>query len=355
MQTIILVSVSLLLIVFGIALHTKAVNFTGFADSLSSFGLPSSTLTLVGFGTLGAEALALIALLVLPLRLAGIYCLALLSIFTIVSGFTILRGRHPQCQCFGNLTSGSIGRHTVLRNVLLAGIAAVLLTEPETLGTLIESSDPQTLVTSTLSMMIAGLMAVLYTLLTRYGEVLHTLDALGVDTVTRKPRKGLISGERIPDMTLLDWDGHPVALAEEIRKDSSTGLVLLSATCGHCDELVPALENAADLGFPGLVILQGKWASAPEQACRIRDSGWPVLFTETEDVSDRLQIAGFPALIPLDERGNAKGGTLLGRQRIESFLESELSTPSLSEEREQSHDRQDSQEAQSTEQGVAII
>lgn len=317
MQVLVLLSDAILTITFGVALYGKAREYPTFRNSLSSFGLPSSTHGAVALSTLLAEAFAIIALLTFGLRWAGVTSLALLLAFSAVSAFALLAGRRPQCQCFGNLTEEHVGLSTLLRNLALAGFAVLLLTEPQSLTGVVQSADAQTLVMSALASAIAGLLAVIVVLLRRYGEALHTLEAIGVDTVTHLPKRGLEPGEPVPELMLRDWDSCQVALSEEIRNPSqSTILVLMSTTCRHCEELIPSLIGAAAQGILGVVIVQGRDSATTERLHELRDNQWPVLFAERADLTTHFRIVGFPGLVPVDEQGNIEGGTLLGRQSI---------------------------------------
>lgn len=239
MDVLTLLSTFVVICTFGFAVSAKAKDISAFRTSLSSFGFPASSQSVIVIGVLVAEAFTVTALLILPLRWGGVTGLLLLTAFAIVSGVALLRGQHPQCQCFGNFSTDQIGPRTILRNVVMAVFAAVLVTEQQTLPTLITSSDAPTLIMSGMAIVIAGLVAVLYVLLARYGEVLHTLATLKVEDVTRMPGKGPKLGQPPPALTLLDEDGHFVELTDTLSDSKSTALVLLSTTCAQCNEVIP--------------------------------------------------------------------------------------------------------------------
>lgn len=353
MHVVVLASATLLICTFVTALYAKARNTSEFRHSLSSFGFPASTRASIVMITLGAEALVLMALLIAPLRWAGVACLLLHIAFTVLSGLAMLRGRHPQCQCFGNFTSDRIGLQTMLRNAALAVAGVLLLTERQPLGPLVRSSASETLIMAVLVVAIAALVAILLILLTRYGEALQTLDSIGVDTVTRTQRWGLKPGASVPEMTLQDWDSHRVAITEEVRSAKSWALVLLSKTCGHCKELIPALERASVQGVSGVVIVHGKDSSIVERLRGIHEYHWPVLFTEEAELTSLFRIAGFPALVPLDGRGNVEGGTRLGRRDSEGFLDTQLAAFRRETDKEPNNDdRQARQTARKAEHSI---
>jgi thiol-disulfide isomerase/thioredoxin len=355
MQVFALLSASILVATFGLALVAKARDLRDFRDSLSSFGFPPGVYNLIVIVTLAAEALAIVALLAMPLRWAGIICLVLLVAFSVAAALAMLRGRKPQCQCFGNLTSGSIGMSTILRNAALAACAVVLLTEGRSLLGVVRPMGAQTMIISFMAIGIAGLLALVFDQLRRYGEVLHTLDALGIDTVTRMQRRGPKPGESLPELTVLDLDNQRVMLTDKTRSLACKSVVLLSTTCGHCEALVPALERAAARGIPGIVIVQGRDTATLDPLYSLHNSRWPVLFAEQSDLITHFHVAGFPGLVPIDEQGNVEGGTLLGRQSIEVFLERQLGALGPGMERKSRHDLNARQNARPAEpQGTAI-
>src|SRR5215212_8756681 len=62
-----------------------------------------------------------------PAWWGAIAALALLLLFVAGIGFNLARGRRPDCRCFGQLHSEPVGGSTLVRNGLLALVAAVLV------------------------------------------------------------------------------------------------------------------------------------------------------------------------------------------------------------------------------------
>jgi uncharacterized membrane protein YphA (DoxX/SURF4 family) len=50
---------------------------------------------------------------------------ALLTAFTVLVAVRLAQGRRPPCACFGRLSTRSIGAGTIVRNVVLIGLAVV--------------------------------------------------------------------------------------------------------------------------------------------------------------------------------------------------------------------------------------
>jgi peroxiredoxin len=117
----------LLAAVFLLAGATKLVDPVGSRKGLRDFGLPSA-LARPMVVLLPVLELAVAAALV-PTSLAwyGAWgALALLTVFLTVISIALVRGRKPNCHCFGQLHSAPVGWPTVIRNGALAACAGWL-------------------------------------------------------------------------------------------------------------------------------------------------------------------------------------------------------------------------------------
>jgi peroxiredoxin/TRAP-type C4-dicarboxylate transport system permease small subunit len=118
----------LLAAVFLLAGATKLVDPVGLRKALRDFGAQAA-LARPMVPLLPMLELAVAAAL-LPTGLAwyGAWgALALLTVFLIAVGIAMLRGRHPDCHCFGQLHSAPAGWSTLIRNTVLAACAAWMI------------------------------------------------------------------------------------------------------------------------------------------------------------------------------------------------------------------------------------
>src|SRR5579863_3622315 len=126
----------LLASVFLLAGASKLVDPLGFRKALRGFGLPRA-LARPMVVVLPVLELA-VAVALVPARLAWYGArgaLALLAAFMIAVGVAMLRGRKPDCHCFGQLHSAPVGWPTLVRNCVLAVFAGWLASRgPESLG-----------------------------------------------------------------------------------------------------------------------------------------------------------------------------------------------------------------------------
>jgi uncharacterized membrane protein YphA (DoxX/SURF4 family)/peroxiredoxin len=118
----------LLAAVFFLAGATKLVDPLGSRRSLRDFGLPPALARPTVLLLPVAELAVAIALIPTALAWYGARgALALLTVFMIAVGIAMVRGRKPDCHCFGQLHSMPVGRSTLIRNGILAALAAGLV------------------------------------------------------------------------------------------------------------------------------------------------------------------------------------------------------------------------------------
>ena len=128
MEVLLLIARAFLAIVFGIAGVSKAIDPLGSRRAMISFGVPEKIAGL--FGRILPYVEILIAFSLLPLGSAwwaAVAALGLLLLFTIAISVSLARGEAPDCRCFGQLHSEPVSKKTILRNLLLAAVAGVVV------------------------------------------------------------------------------------------------------------------------------------------------------------------------------------------------------------------------------------
>src|SRR5262245_23041353 len=121
MQTILLIFRLLLSGVFVVAGLSKLADPAGSRQSLSDFGLPGA---LVKFAVVMLPLAEIaVAMSLLPAGLAwygAVGAVVLLTAFILGIAGALIKGRKPECHCFGQLHSKPIGWDLMARNVALA-------------------------------------------------------------------------------------------------------------------------------------------------------------------------------------------------------------------------------------------
>ena len=118
----------LLALVLGVAAWAKLTDFKGTARSMADFGVPISLAPL--FAVLVPILEVASALALLPAVSAwwgAVGALSLMAIFMAAVAGNMALGREPDCHCFGQLRTSRAGWSTLIRNGVLAAIAAAVV------------------------------------------------------------------------------------------------------------------------------------------------------------------------------------------------------------------------------------
>src|SRR5436305_14191145 len=128
MALVLLIVRLLLCVVFLIAGLAKLADLAGSRQALRDFGVPARLAMPSGL-LLPLAELAVAVALVAPVSAwwAALGALALLLLFVVGIGYNLARGRTPDCHCFGQLHSAPAGWPTLTRNLILAGLAGLIV------------------------------------------------------------------------------------------------------------------------------------------------------------------------------------------------------------------------------------
>ena len=186
MQALMLITRWCLAGVFALAGVAKLADRAGTLRSLVGFGVPTALASSGAVLLPIAELICAFALIPSSSAWWGaLGVLALLGLFSLAICVNLIRGRAPQCHCFGQLRSEPIGSRTLVRNALFAAMAvAVLWSGPTELeiATLSvtapgESGSMWQVLALLNSAISACLVVALFHLLRQNGRILLRLDA----------------------------------------------------------------------------------------------------------------------------------------------------------------------------------
>src|SRR5437660_184028 len=150
MDIVLLLARLLLAVVFVVAGLAKLADRAGSRKALLDFGVPA--MLVAPFAVLLPLAELAVAVALLPTFSAwwgAIGALALLLLFVAGIGYNLAHGRTPDCHCFGQLHSTPAGWPTLVRTVVLAAGAGLIVwlgphaADPDVLGWLGTLALPQ--------------------------------------------------------------------------------------------------------------------------------------------------------------------------------------------------------------------
>jgi peroxiredoxin len=125
MDALLLAARLILAAVFVVSGVSKLFDLSGSQGAMRSFGIPERFTRVGGIALPIAEIL--IAVLLIPAttaRWGALLALILLAVFVAGISYSLSRGRKFDCHCFGQLTTSEIGPSTLIRNAVLAVLAA---------------------------------------------------------------------------------------------------------------------------------------------------------------------------------------------------------------------------------------
>ena len=220
----------LLACVFAVAGLAKLADLEGSRRALAGFGLRRSLSRPLGLALPLAELTIAGGLLsVASARYAAAAAAGVLVVFCAAIGAALARGRKPDCHCFGRLHSAPAGWGTLVRNVVLAGVAVVIAAVP--------AANLSWLALALTALAAAGGgQAVLWVLLLRrYGRALRHIDEL-----EGAPHEESVEvGSPAPGFALPTVDGDELSLDELLAPEKPLLLVFTDTGCGACTALLP--------------------------------------------------------------------------------------------------------------------
>jgi thiol-disulfide isomerase/thioredoxin len=248
--------------VFVVAGLAKLADRSGTRQAVVEFGVPSRFAA--PFALLLPLAELACAVTLLPAATASIGAagsLVLVMLFSGAIALSLIRGRAPDCHCFGQLHSAPASWKTLVRNAALGAAAAFALVAGLTgtnasavawVGRLRGAELLALVVGVSSALLLAAGGSALLTLLRSYGKVLVRLErvesaiaAAGIefDYEAEQPMLGLPPGTPAPTFATTDVDGERVSLADLLAPGLPLLLLFTSPTCGPCKVLLPDMAQ----------------------------------------------------------------------------------------------------------------
>jgi thiol-disulfide isomerase/thioredoxin/uncharacterized membrane protein YphA (DoxX/SURF4 family) len=343
MNDLVLVVQLILAAVFAVAGISKLGDRASFRQAMSDFGVPAPLVPAAAVLLPLAELAVALALLSRYAWHGAAGALALLLVFIAGIGYNLARGRHPDCRCFGQLQSKPVGASTLIRNVALAGLAALVLWQGRDNPGLIDRMGDLTggqivMIVAGLAIVlgIAGLVTFLGHMLTQQGRILTRLDVLearlnqlgasnqaaGAAANGTPAPQGLPVGASAPAFRLANLAGGETGLAELLAPGLPVMLLFMDPHCGPCAALMPEVgrwnrEHAGRMTLA--VVSRGK---VKENRAKYGNAGLEhVLLQENYEVGERYSALGTPSAVAIRPDGRIGSLVLQGTDMIKSVLD----------------------------------
>jgi uncharacterized membrane protein YphA (DoxX/SURF4 family)/thiol-disulfide isomerase/thioredoxin len=320
----------LLAVVFCVAAIGKLLDLEGSRRAFEEFGVPARGARLGGVALPLAELAVALALLVAPAaRWGAAGALVLLLAFAGGVARAISRGRRPDCHCFGQIHSEPAGPATLIRNLVLAGMAALVVVAgpgPSLTGTL-SSLHGKDIALVTLSVVVALLAAATAQLWADRHRFARDLAAATSVRVTHDPLApppgphGLPPGTPAPEFALDPVRGSAGSLKDLMVPGRPTVLVFISTGCTSCLIMMPSLARWQD-SLSGIVTVAAIFAGERDDIERlIEEHGLSVVLAdEATTTFEPYALRGTPAGVVVGPDGLIAGPPAEGAAAIEALI-----------------------------------
>ena len=344
MSIVLLLARLVLVVVFLVAGVGKLLDLKGSQQAMRDFSLPGFLATPLGILLPFAELAVVVALIPAASAWWGaLGALVLLLLFVTGIAYNLTLGRKPDCHCFGVFYSSAIGKNTLIRNLVLAAVALLVVAfGPFTteismvawIGTLTIAEGIGLIFAILVTVLLAAETWFLFEMLRQIGKLTLRLEAVesGVSTASDSGVDpdwvGLPQDEDAPAFELPDLNGEMVSLESLLAKGKPIFLLFTSPICDPCEAMMPEVgqwirDYSNEMEF--VVISQG---SADVNRAKLSEHGIsPVLLQKEHEVADAFLVRGTPSAVILRIDGSIYSPLAEGDAAIRALVEEETRPP----------------------------
>ena len=339
--------------VFVVAGVAKLADLQGSRQAMRDFGVPAKLSTPFGVLLPLAELAVAMALLLPVLAWWGaLGALVLLLLFVGGICFNLARGQQPDCHCFGKLHSAPAGWPTLIRNLVLAALAGVVVgfgrSMPavgvlDWLAPLSVSQHTLVLVgLIVLALLLAGGWLLMH-MLSQQGRLLLRIEALEAHLAASgiaapsvasghaaAPAVGLPVGGPAPSFTLPKLSGEPTTLDALRGLRKPVVLLFSDPECGPCNALLPEIGGWQREYATKMVVALISRGTVEANRSKVREYGLThVLLQQDREVAGTYQSSGTPSAVLVRRDGTIGSPLAQGADAIRALITSTLSPAGL--------------------------
>lgn len=346
MSTMLLLGRLVLAAVLGTAGLAKLADRTGTRRAVVDFGAPERWAAPVALLLPLAELVAAVALVpATTARWGALVALLLLSLFVAAIGVNLLRGRKPDCHCFGQLHSAPAGWLTLLRNVVLAAAAAfVVVAGWDDGGTSVtgwtDGLGGGEALTIVVGLALVALVLIegwaIVNLLRQHGRLLLRIEALeagdGAASGGRAAARaagtggghaGLPVGTAAPAFQLPTVNGGTRSLGDLLAGSKPLLLVFTDPGCGPCSALMPDVAHWQRDHAEQLTVVLISRGTVHANRAKATELGLSNVLVEPagNEVASSYHYLGTPSAVVVDARGRIATPLVAGPVAIRSLFQ----------------------------------
>lgn len=322
--------------IFALAGVAKFLDLKGSRKAFMEFGIPSS------LAMPGAIALSVVEIVIAGMLLsvatswyAAVGASFLLLLFIVQMGYQMARGNAPDCHCFGQIYSEPVSPKSIVRNVIFA-FPAILLVIQGSNAQGYSLLDPRIdLMQLVFGTVIVGIMfaalASLAKISRQQTEIMRRIEVMELvardgahvereDVVS--PHNGLPIGAVVADFELPDINGRTISLDYIRSAGKPTLFFYVSPSCSPCKALVPEFETwQRDLADKLQIIFLSS-GTADENLDKFGgESEKTILLQKHREVAELLKAQWTPTAVLMDANGRIASHAAAGDSAIRELIE----------------------------------
>src|SRR5215216_1831461 len=347
MDAALLIARLVLAALFSLAGVAKLSDLKGSRRAIIDFGVPSAIAAPLGLLLPLAELT--VAATLLPASTAwwgALGALALLAVFVVGITYNLVRGRTPECHCFGQLHSAPAGWRTLARNGVLAAIAGFVLwagyegggagpSAISWLGALSAAQLLSLLGGVVVLSLLAGQWWFLVHLLRQNGRLLVRLEAVEAmlaeggsvvgpsqnGTHVHQEAEGLPVGSEAPQFSLSGLYGEILTL-DALRSSGKPLMMLFTDPgCGPCNALLPEVGRWQEEHANKLTLSLVSRGEVEENKTKAQEHAIKnVLLQKDWEVSESYEVRGTPSGVLISADGKVASPVAGGVEGIRGLL-----------------------------------
>lgn len=339
MELVLLLDRIFLAAIFMLAGVGKLLDLEGSEKAVKDFGTPEEIAKFFAVALPFAEIVFAILLLFTETSWLGAIG-GLLLLLTFIGGmiWQMAQGKAPDCHCFGQIHSEPVSQKTLIRNVVFAILALVLIVAGRenqglSFSDLTSETDFMQII---LGLAAVGLLAAVVFYLKKISEqqvqimrrieVIELLaheDGKGINREdVETPQSGLLIGTPAPDFEAKDLNGKLVSFEQLLTKAKPMFFVFVSPTCAPCAALLPEIEawqtelkDKLDFVF----ISSGK---ARENAEKLGGNTFKqILLQDENEVAEAFDAKWTPTAVLINPDGTIASRLATGDKAIRELVE----------------------------------
>ncbi|MGI8884457.1 MAG: redoxin domain-containing protein [Pyrinomonadaceae bacterium] len=338
MDIILLLIRIFLFAVFAVAGIGKLLDLQGSEKAVKDFGAPPDLAKTLAIALPFAEIVFAVCLLFVGTSWLGAVG-ALILLLTFIGGMIMqmAQGNAPDCHCFGQIHSEPVGVKSLIRNVVIAVLALVLVAQGWNnqglgFGELPNDIAAQ-LFTGLAAVALLGA-AVFYlktiseqqTQIMRRIEVIELISHDSGKQVEREeaenPHEGLPIGAPFPDFELADINGKIVTFEHLLGKSKPVLFFFVSPNCAPCKALLPEFEswqNELQDNIQFVYVSNGK----PEENLeKLSGEGFKqILLQKDRELADEVKARWTPTALLVNADGAIASHPAVGDAGIRALIE----------------------------------